>query len=129
MDSRSAANLEKAQIAKKRGSNRTEADEVRLRELEWSHLAYLDEGETPTLPAAAFRSNMEAAARKLKQGPQVREGRDGRDRVSRRPPTRTRSPLLILAPLSGLAPICTRGYDLGIGDVNRRTVGRDELPT
>ena len=74
LDTRSAANLEKAQIAKKRGSNRTKADEVRLRKLECLTSLYLNEQEAPTLPAAAFRSNIEAAARKLKQGPQVREG-------------------------------------------------------
>ena len=74
LDSRSAANVEKAQIAKKRGSNRTEADEVRLRELECLTSLYLDEGGAPTLPEAAFRSNIEAAARTLRQGPQVREG-------------------------------------------------------
>ena len=74
LDSRSAANVEKAQIAKKRGSNRTEADEVRLRELECLTSLYLDESGAPTLPEAAFRSNIEAAARTLRQGPQVREG-------------------------------------------------------
>ena len=74
LDTRSAANVEKAQIAKKRGSNRTEADEVRLRELECLTSLYLDESGAPTLPEAAFRSNIEAAARTLRQGPQVREG-------------------------------------------------------
>ena len=68
------ANVEKAQIARRRGSDRTEADEVRLRELECYTSLYLDEGGAPTLPAAAFRANIEAAARKLRQGPQVREG-------------------------------------------------------
>lgn len=74
LDSRSAANIEKAQIAKKKGSNRTEADDARLRELECLTSLYLDESGAPTLPAAAFRSNIETAARKLRQGPQVREG-------------------------------------------------------
>lgn len=74
LDTRSAANIEKAQITKKRASNRTVADEVRLRELECLVSLYLDEGGTPTLPAAAFRKNIEVAARKLRQGPQVREG-------------------------------------------------------
>ena len=74
LDTRSAANIEKAHIAKKRGSDRTVADEVRLRELECLVSLYLDEGGAPTLPAAAFRKNIESAARKLRQGPQVREG-------------------------------------------------------
>lgn len=74
LDTRSPANIEKAQITKKRGSNRTVADEVRLRELECLISLYLDEDGAPTLPAAAFRKNIESAARKLRQGPQVREG-------------------------------------------------------
>ena len=74
LDTRSAANIEKAQIAKKTGSNRTVADEVRLRELECFVSLYLDDNGAPTLPAAAFRKNIESAARKLRQGAQVREG-------------------------------------------------------
>ena len=74
LDTRSAANIEKAQIAKKTGSNRTVADEVRLRELECFVSLYLDDDGAPTLPAAAFRKNIESAARKLRQGAQVREG-------------------------------------------------------
>ena len=74
LDTRSAANIEKAQIAKRRGSNRTVADDIRLRELECLVSLYLDEGGAPTFPAAAFRKNIESAARKLRQGAQVREG-------------------------------------------------------
>ena len=74
LDTRSAANIEKAQITKKRGSNRTVADDVRLRELECFSSLYLDEEGAATLPAAAFRKNIETAARKLRQGAQVREG-------------------------------------------------------
>ena len=60
--------------AKKRGSNRTVADDIRLRELECFVSLYLDEEGAATFPAAAFRTNIETAARKLRQGPQVREG-------------------------------------------------------
>lgn len=74
LDTRSAANIEKAQITKKPASSRTVADEVRLRELECFVSLYLDEGGAPTFPAAAFRKNIEVAARKLRQGAQVREG-------------------------------------------------------
>ena len=74
LDTRSAANLEKAQIAKKRGSNRTEADDVRLRELECETSLYLDGSGAATFPESALRANIEGAARKFKQGPQVREG-------------------------------------------------------
>lgn len=74
LDTRSAANIEMAHIARRRGSDRTEADEVRLRELGCYTSLYLDEGGAPTFPASAFRANIEAAARKLRQGSQVREG-------------------------------------------------------
>lgn len=74
IDRRSPANLEKADIARKRGSNRTEADDERLRELECQTSIWYDYDGTPTIPPAAIRAAIETAARKLKQGPQVREG-------------------------------------------------------
>lgn len=74
LDNRSPANIEKAQIAKKRGSNRTEADEDRLRELECQTSLWLNDEGLPTVPEAALRAVIERGARKLKQGPQVREG-------------------------------------------------------
>ena len=74
LDSRSPANIEKAEITKKRGSNRTEPDEIRLRELETQTSFWLDDSGAPTVPAAALRAVIETGARKLKQGPQVREG-------------------------------------------------------
>lgn len=74
LDTRSKANLEKAEIARKRGSNRTETDDQRLAELECQTSLYLDGSGAPTLPAAAVRAMIETSARKLKQGPQVREG-------------------------------------------------------
>ena len=74
LDTRSPANLEKAEIARKKGSNRTETDDARLRELECQTSLWLDTDGTPTIPEGALRSMIETAARKLKQGPQVREG-------------------------------------------------------
>lgn len=74
LDTRSPANIEKAEIARKRGSNRTAADDARLYELECQSSLYLDASGSPTLPAAMLRSAIETGARKLKQGPQVREG-------------------------------------------------------
>ena len=74
LDTRSEANLEKATIAKKRGSNRTASDDARLAELEVITSLYLDKDGAPTLPETAFRAVIETGARKLKQGPQVREG-------------------------------------------------------
>ena len=74
LDPYSPANREKAGIAKKKGSNRTEADELRLRELECQTGLYLDDRGAPTIPAAVIRANIEGGARKRRQGPQVREG-------------------------------------------------------
>lgn len=74
LDTRSAANIEKAEITAKRAGDRTEADELRLRELECLTSLYLDEGGAATFPPAALRANIEYAARKLRQGPLVREG-------------------------------------------------------
>lgn len=74
LDVRSAANQEKAAIAKKRGSNRTEADDIRLRELDCYTSLWLDGEGAPTVPEAAIRAVIENGAKKLKQGPQVREG-------------------------------------------------------
>ena len=74
LDTRSPANVEKASIAKKRGSNRTEGDDSRLRELECQTALWLNGRGAPTVPEAAVRAAIETGARKLKQGPQVREG-------------------------------------------------------
>ena len=74
LDNRSPANLEKMEITRKRGANRAEADDQRLRDLECQTALYLDGSGAPTVPEAALRSCIETGARKLKQGPQVREG-------------------------------------------------------
>ena len=74
MDSRSPLSIEITNITAKKGANRTEVDEQRLRELETLRSLWLDENEKPTIPPHAFRSCVEKAARKLKQGPAVREG-------------------------------------------------------
>ena len=74
LDTRSPQKLEMAEIARKRGSNRTEPDDARLAELECQISLYLDQSGAPTIPSAMIRACIEQAARKLKQGPQVREG-------------------------------------------------------
>ena len=74
MDAESAANKEKKAITAKRGNNRTEADDQRLRFLETLTALWLSDAELPTIPEHAIRATIEKAARKLKQGPQVREG-------------------------------------------------------
>ena len=74
LDSRSAISREIAAIAAKRGGNRTETDEERLRELECQRSLWLDEGGAPAIPATAVRAAIEAGAKKRRQGPQVRGG-------------------------------------------------------
>ena len=75
LDPNNEANIEKATLTRKKGSNRTASDEARIKELETLVSLWLaDDGTTPTIPAGALRSCIETAARKLKQGPQVREG-------------------------------------------------------
>ena len=74
LDTRSALSLEIAAIAAKRGGNRTDVDDRRLRELECQRSLYLDADGRPTVPEAALRAMIEASARKTKQGPLVREG-------------------------------------------------------
>ena len=74
LDPRHPANVEKAELTRKKGSNRTESDEARIAELECQLALWLNSSGSPTIPPAAIRSCIETAARKLKQGPQVREG-------------------------------------------------------
>ena len=74
LDTRSPEHIEKTEISKKRGTNRTVVDESRLRELETYLSLWTNTDGTPTIPTAAFRGTIEAGARKFKQGPQVREG-------------------------------------------------------
>ena len=74
LDTRSAISREIAAITAKRGGNRTEVDEDRLRELECQRSLWLNEGGAPAIPAAAIRAAIETGARKRKQGPQVRGG-------------------------------------------------------
>lgn len=73
LNTRSPARIEMAEITRKRGSNRTVADEERLAELECQISLWL-KGGAPTIPEGAIRAMIEESARKLKQGPQVREG-------------------------------------------------------
>ena len=70
LDTRSAANIEKAQIARRRGSDRTEADEVRLRELE----CY----------SSAAASTCRGRVRVAVTGPSPRPGSGGSLRARRR---------------------------------------------
>lgn len=73
LDPTTAISREINEITKKRGTNRTEADELRLKELECQRSFWLESDE-PTVPHSAIRAAIEKGARKLKQGPLVREG-------------------------------------------------------
>ena len=66
--------IEIAEITSKRGSNRTTADDQRLRHLETIRSLWLDRDRRPTIPPAAIRALIETGAKKLRQGSQVREG-------------------------------------------------------
>ena len=74
LDPKLPANVEKAAIAKKRGGNRTASDDARLSELETLTSLWLNFEDKPEIPPSAFRAAIESGARKLKQGPMVREG-------------------------------------------------------
>ena len=74
LDTRSPVSREIAAITAKRGGNRTEADDERLRQLECQRSLWLDAGGAPTIPATAVRAAIETGARRRKQGPQVRGG-------------------------------------------------------
>ena len=68
------ASREKEEITAKRGRNRTESDKARLAELECQLSLWLTVDGRPTIPATAIQANLDEAARKLRQGQQVREG-------------------------------------------------------
>lgn len=70
---RSPANLEKKDLTRKRGTNRTEADETRIAELDCFTSLWLDDEGRPEVPVRALRACIEKGARKVKQGPLVRE--------------------------------------------------------
>ena len=74
LDARSPFSREIAAIAAKRGGNRTDVDDKRLRELECQRSLYLGADGRPTLPEAALRKLIEFSARKTRQGALVREG-------------------------------------------------------
>ena len=74
LDTRSPISREIATITSKRGANRTEADDDRLRDLECQRSLWLDDDGVPTIPSTAIRACIEGGARKRKQGPQVRGG-------------------------------------------------------
>ena len=74
LDAGSPANIEKAALTKKKGTNRTNVEVARIQQLECEIALYVTADGKPTVPEAALRSCIETGARKLKQGPQVREG-------------------------------------------------------
>ena len=69
LDTRSPVSREIAEIAAKKGGNRTDVDDLRLQELECQRSLYLGADGKPTLPPAALRAMIEAGARTVRQGP------------------------------------------------------------
>ena len=74
VNTRTPAAIEKAAITGKGSRNRTESDESRLREIECITSLWLNWDNRPTIPASAIRACIETAAKKHKQGTQVRQG-------------------------------------------------------
>ena len=74
LDTRSPISREMATITSKRGGNRTEADDNRLRELECQRSLWLDEEGAPTIPPAAIRACVEGGARKQNKAREFEAG-------------------------------------------------------
>ena len=74
MDNASPANKEKSAITKRKGPNRTESDDARLRELEALTALWFTVRGQFGIPERAIRSMIETAAKTQRQGPQVRQG-------------------------------------------------------
>lgn len=74
IDPETEINKELSKLTAKKAAQRVEAENVRIRDLEVIKSLWLDSDNRPTVPSAAIRSCIEAAARKLKDGPAVREG-------------------------------------------------------
>ena len=75
LDTRSPGSREIAEIAAKKGGNRTDVDRTSgSRSSSVSGPLYLGADGKPTLPPAALRAMIEAGARTVRQGPQVRGG-------------------------------------------------------
>ena len=69
LDTSSPQKQEIAKLTAKRGNNKTIADAQRIAELECQLAIWYDADGLPTIPTEAFRSCLENAARKRKQGP------------------------------------------------------------
>lgn len=74
LDNRSQVSLDISEITKKRGTNRTEADDIRLEELTCYRSFWLDDDGNVTVPSRVLKKNLENAAKKFKEGPAVRGG-------------------------------------------------------
>ena len=67
-------NVQRAELARKKGTDRTTDVDLRIRQLDCLASIYFDAQNRPEVPARVMRGCLETAARKLKQGPLVREG-------------------------------------------------------
>jgi hypothetical protein len=73
LDTQSPENKELRNITSKRGQ-KSESDEARIRELECAKSLYIKDDDSPTIPESMIRACVENAARKSREGPNVREG-------------------------------------------------------
>lgn len=74
LDQSAPQRLEINRLARRKASDRTTSDDSRIRELECQLSLYINSDGRATIPAANVRACIERAARKLRQGPMVREG-------------------------------------------------------
>ena len=74
LDVTSDANAEKSVLARKRAATRTESDEARIRELDCYVSIWTTESGEIGVPRRALRAMLEASAKTLRQGSQVRQG-------------------------------------------------------
>lgn len=65
---------EKAEIIRKKGSNQTSADKVRLKEIDTALGLWINENGEVEIPTLVVRAMLENGAMKVRQGPLVREG-------------------------------------------------------
>ena len=68
LDPDAPSNIEKEQITKRAGKNRTKEDRDRLKQIDVLNSFWLNDDNLPTIPPANVRAMIEAAARHGKEG-------------------------------------------------------------
>ena len=74
IDPEHPCNIEVSKLTQKPASKRTPEEHRRIEQLELTKALWLDKDGNPEIPRRVIRSCIEGAARKLKDGPRVREG-------------------------------------------------------